>query len=81
MTNEAKTDMVLNALSEAYNEHEQLAQRYLKALRELQESSKAEPWVIQDCEDTFHLHNCIAAVLSEIIHAGDDPTDYTDEPF
>lgn len=72
MTSQAKTDKVYLAALEAYEEHEALAQKYMKTLRELQESTKAEPWVIEDCEEAFNLHNCITAVLRDILYAGED---------
>jgi hypothetical protein len=72
MTSQAKTDKVYLAALEAYEEHEALAQKYMKTLQELQQSTKTEPWVIEDCEDAFALHNCITAVLRDILYAGED---------
>ena len=67
----------LERLHNAYLEHETTTQTLHERLqRALNDSSPA--WAVTELEDDFMLHNCITAVLREILE-GEPET--PDEPF
>lgn len=70
MTDQEYLDKIYLALIDAYNEHDGLARQYLERVKELQESADGPRWMLEKCEESFHLHNCIASVLRDILYEG-----------
>lgn len=70
MEDQEYLDKVYLSLIDAYNEHDRLAKQYMKQARELQESPDSPRWIREQCEESFHIHNCISAVLRDILHEG-----------
>jgi hypothetical protein len=69
-TDEAKALRAYEALHNAYNEHDLTAKHWQRRMVELEGSSEPD-WKLQEAEDVFHLNNCIAAVLRDILFAGE----------
>jgi hypothetical protein len=73
-----KKDMQkLERLHNAYIEHETTTKTLHERLRRAQMDS-SPAWAVTELEDDFMLHNCITAVLREIL---DGEPEISDEPF
>jgi hypothetical protein len=69
-TDEAKALRAYEALHNAYNEHDLTTKHWQRQMVELADS--LEPNRKQkEAEEAFHLHNCITAVLRDILYAGE----------
>lgn len=80
MPSEANKDKVIEALKKAYEEHDRIAEKRLMHFKALSMSSGTSIGKITQAEEEFHFHNCMAAVLYDILRAGEfEPQ--TDEPF
>jgi len=79
-TDEAKALRAYEALHNAYNEHDLTAKHWQRRMVEL--SGSLEPnRKQQEAEEAFYLSNCIAAVLRDILFAGEPSLPPMDDYF